>query len=57
MASSDKALMGGRTIPVSRVIQNTYGRCAALLLQQVHFWCASKRNIIDNEAWVYNTYD
>ncbi len=57
MASSDKALISGRTIPVSRVIQNTYGRCAALLLQQVHFWCASKPDIFDGEAWVCITYE
>src|ERR1017187_6844304 len=28
-----------------------------MLLQQVHFWCSSKRNVVDGEAWVYNTYD
>jgi hypothetical protein len=51
MATSDKALMGGRVIPVSNAIQQRYGRCAAMLLQQVHFWCAARRNVVDGEAW------
>jgi hypothetical protein len=50
-------LTGDRAILWHKSISAKFGRCGALLIQQVHFWCVTHPAGKDGEAWCYNTYE
>lgn len=57
MATVSKvALLGGRVIPVQVALVKRFGMGAALLIQQVHFWCSTNPNYRDGHKWCFNTH-
>lgn len=49
-----KALIHG-SIAFSPALCKTFGVCAGLLVQQIHYWCMDRAHLIGGHFWVYNT--
>ena len=47
----------GRTLILDSGLEQRFGTCGALLLQQVHFWCETHPNTRAGKVWCYNTYE
>lgn len=43
-------------IPFSPPLGKVFGVCAALLIQQIHYWCSKQKNIRNEHSWVYKTH-
>lgn len=59
MAESKKILEGEAIVLFSPVLAKAFGRCGALLIQQIHYWvnvCPNDRPK-DGFNWHYNSYD
>lgn len=44
-----------QSIPFSASIAAALGRCAALVLQQLHYWLQKSKHTADGLKWIYNT--
>lgn len=53
-AKESKALVHG-SIAFSPALCKSFGVCAGLLIQQIHYWCMDRAHLIGGHFWVYNT--
>ncbi len=49
-----KALLPG-SLAFSPVLCRAFGVCGGLLIQQIHYWCMNRKNMVDGHYWVWNT--